>query len=378
MFLPNHPTEILSSLVIQAIRNHTLEAEKQEALTQQQLQIIYEHDWFRLFVPRSLGGLEMPLPNALQILEATAYADGSFGWALNLGAGAGLFAAYLDPALSKTVFQNVHACVAGSGAITGTAEDHGEFYIVNGQWQYASGSSHATMFSANCTIQSSQAYSAQPDQNSTPTFRSFLFFPDEIILKRSWNAYGLKATASHDFEIKGIKVPKTRVFNLLEPAPYEQGKLYQFPFLQFAEITITLQTSGIALHFMDEFQKLLLHKKGMQGEFLKDHHKVKDTLALAEAKLASARTWLYALVKEAWLVCETGTPLSKDLLRKVSLASRYLAQSARESTGLLYPLAGMSALSPESQLNTAWRDLHTATQHILASPLGFAEQSQLC
>lgn len=378
MFLLNHPTEVLSDEIIQAIRNHAYEAEEKGYLIQKQLQIIYHHDWFRLFVPKSLGGMEMPLPKALKILESAAYADGSFGWTLNLGAGAGLFAAYLDPKLSSVVFQNNKACIAGSGAIVGTAQDYGAYYIINGKWKYASGSSHATVFTANCTIQLPENQTTTSLQEKSSPFLSFLFFPDEIILKETWESNGLKATASHDFEVQNIKVTKERSFNLLEPSPYEEGTLYRFPFMPFAEITTSTQVTGIALHFIDEFQKILLNKKGMQGEAVKDHFKVKESLALAEAKLESSRSWLYALAEEAWHCCEREVPLSEDLTRKISLAARYAAQSARESVALLYPLTGMSALSPQSQLNKAWRDLHTAAQHILVSPLGFAEQSRLC
>ena len=41
---------------------------------------------FRMFVPRSHGGLEIELPSALEIFEALARADGSAGWTAMIGA----------------------------------------------------------------------------------------------------------------------------------------------------------------------------------------------------------------------------------------------------------------------------------------------------
>jgi indole-3-acetate monooxygenase len=41
---------------------------------------------FRMFVPRSHGGLEIDLPSGLEILEALARADGSTGWTVMIGA----------------------------------------------------------------------------------------------------------------------------------------------------------------------------------------------------------------------------------------------------------------------------------------------------
>ncbi len=368
----HHPNEVLDKALTETIRSCGSQAEDKGYLTREQLQIIYEHDWFRMFVPASLGGQELPLLEALKLLEAAAYAEGSFGWTLNLGAGANLFAAYIDPAVSRTVFHSPRVCIAGSGALGGTAEDKGDFFWVSGQWKYASGSSHATVFTANCVI------SPSTGETGTPSFRSFLFFPDEVTVKDTWRSYGLKASASHDFEVHPVKVPKERVFNLLEPSPYEQDTLYRFPFMPFAELTTALQLTGMAWHFIEEINLLLQQKKDSQDTLLKEHVKVKDTLAQAEASLESARAWLYMLAAEAWQACEDGSLPAENLQRKISLAARQAAKAASESASALYPLAGMSILAPDKSLNRIWRDLHTATQHILVSPMGFAAQSKLC
>ncbi len=368
MSYTRHPTDYINAANIQLIRGEARAANEQGYLTKKQLALIYQHDWYRMFVPASLGGLEMSLPEALRLLEAAAYADGSFGWVLNLGAGANLFSAYIHPSLSATLFGNPQVCLAGSGAVAGEAKPQDDGWLVSGQWKYASGSSHATAFTANCKI--------EPAHEGASVL-SFVLLPDEVEVVRSWNSYGLQATASHDFQVKDKVVPKNRTFNLLEPSPYQHGSLYRFPFMPFAEITTALQATGMAVHFMEEMQTLLLHKKGAYG-MMKDQPKAHDTLAQAEAKLSSARAWLYLLADEAWASCEKAKALSEEQVRKISLAAKHAAMSARESAEMLYPLAGMTILEPQTPLNRAWCDLHTASQHMLLSPLGFLQQSQLC
>ena len=50
---------------------------------------------FRVFVPRSHGGLELDLPSGLAIIAALARLDGSVGWTAMIGSTAHLFAALL-------------------------------------------------------------------------------------------------------------------------------------------------------------------------------------------------------------------------------------------------------------------------------------------
>jgi indole-3-acetate monooxygenase len=52
---------------------------------------------FRVFVPRSHGGLEFDLPSALDVITALGRIDGSVGWTAMIGIGGGIFAPLLPP-----------------------------------------------------------------------------------------------------------------------------------------------------------------------------------------------------------------------------------------------------------------------------------------
>src|SRR5690606_10876476 len=108
--------------------DNALEAEKIGALHETQLEEIYRQKWFRMFIPKSMGGLEYSLPEALRTEEALASADGSTAWVVTLCSGAGWFAAFLDQSLLKEIASTPQACIAGSGAATGTADVAGDGY----------------------------------------------------------------------------------------------------------------------------------------------------------------------------------------------------------------------------------------------------------
>src|SRR5258707_11679950 len=78
---------------------------------------------FRMFVPRSHGGLELDLPTALGIYEALSRIDGSVGWVAMIGGGCDLFAPLLPRHTYEQVYQNgPDVIIAGSAQPAGTAE----------------------------------------------------------------------------------------------------------------------------------------------------------------------------------------------------------------------------------------------------------------
>src|SRR5438046_2687674 len=74
---------------------HARESERAAQLAQPVVRGLIEHGLFRIWIPRAYGGFELELAQALQLYESAAAIDGSFGWAVMIGAGGGLFAAYL-------------------------------------------------------------------------------------------------------------------------------------------------------------------------------------------------------------------------------------------------------------------------------------------
>src|SRR5690606_38189106 len=104
-------------------------AEKLGKLTNAQLDVIYRNRWFHLLVPKSLGGDEMALPQFARFMETLAIIDGSFAWNVNLGAGANMFAGFMDQPIAAEIFSSERACVAGSGAVGGTAKRQNGGYL---------------------------------------------------------------------------------------------------------------------------------------------------------------------------------------------------------------------------------------------------------
>ena len=100
----------------QTIQSLAAQSEALGTLHPDVLEIAYQEEWFKLYVPLAYGGPGKKLPEILRIEEDLAYVDGSTAWTVTLCSGAGWFAGFLDDELAKDIFADRKVCFAGSGA----------------------------------------------------------------------------------------------------------------------------------------------------------------------------------------------------------------------------------------------------------------------
>ena len=358
-----HPSAFISGDDINTIRNTAAEAEQSGILHPRQLEIIYRQQWFKLLVPKIYTGLQISLSELVRLQEAISWTDGSTGWVVTLCSGAGWFGGFIDPEIAGPVFNNSQVCLAGSGAVCGTAELTEAGYIINGSWKYASGAHHATHITANCAIKKNgePVLNADGEQLVLP----FIFDKKDVQILPAWKYIGMIATGSDAFELKDLRVPHNRQFKIDPSAVIVDAPLYRYPFLQLAEATLAVNISGIAIHFIDlcgdVFQERMNHPR------LTDQQKIYliEALALANKEMNQLRSAFFDAVDNSWesIVNEKTVPDAQ--LKQVSATSRKLAITARKIVDRLYPLCGLTAASTTTEINRTWRDLHTASQHTL-------------
>ena len=348
---------------IKTIKQHAAQSEKDGKLHPEMLNLIYSQNWFNIYVPKAYGGLEKPLPEILLLEEQIAKADGSTGWTVTLCSGAAWFAAFLDIELAKEIFSNPKACLAGSGAATGTATITPNGYLINGSWKYASGALHATHFTMNCLVQNNDG-SPILDDNNEELVLSFILDKKDVNIVPNWPSMGMVASGSHSFAVTNIEVPTSRSFtingSLKAEAPY-----LNYPFLQLAEATLAVNFLGMALHFTELVEDLFYTRSGIErftedqkAFFEKEFHSQQELLL-------TNRKQFYTAVNESWDSYIKNDSVPNELLQAVTHSSRTLAHNARKITDTLYPYCGLEAAKTQSELNRVWRDLHTASQHSL-------------
>jgi indole-3-acetate monooxygenase len=349
-----HPSKFISEDVAEQLRNAGYDAENLRTLHEKQLSAIFDRNWFNMFVPQRFGGLAWSLPEIVRTEEGISWADGSSGWVVTLCSGAAWFCGFLDPVACSTMFNSQYPCVAGSGAVNGTADRTAEGFEINGLWPYATGSMLATVFTANCLVRENgvQVY----DSEESPLVKSFLLMADEVKIHRTWHAMGMVATGSHSFEVKNTTIPENRSFIIDANCAVLSDNIFLYPFRQLAESTLTANLSGLAIRFLDLADARLRHKN-----YALSQRKIEES----RISIQHARNVFYHSLDNSWNNLATRHSIPDEVLSHVTVASRQLVDCCATVVATLYPYCGLDAADTTQEINRVWRNFYTAIQHNL-------------
>lgn len=342
---------------ISQLRKAASEQEKTGSLSVETLRFIYEQKLFKLFVPEELGSKMTSLPEAVRIFEEAAFIDGSFGWAVTIGAGGGFFTEYLPPEIAGQLFSLANAVVAGSGHPTGTAIKTTNGYQVSGQWKYCSGANYATIFTASCVVKEP----GKPD-----LIKAFTFLPEQVQILEDWDTFGLKATGSHSMRVENAFVPDDHTFDLSLPVAAEAALIYHYPFLQFAQASFAAVNLGLARHFLAEVEEIInLKKPSWESSSPKRYAFMAKKCAAAQTALSESAESFYSILEKSWQALAQKEELTEGFKEQISRHCKKTVQVAVACAQTIFPHLGLDAAKESATINQIYRDLHTACQHTL-------------
>lgn len=164
------------------------------------------------------------------------------------------------------------------------------------------------------------------------------------------------ATGSNIFEVKEFVVHKNRTFQIDSSFAVLKQPIYTYPFLQYAETTLAVNSSGMSIRFLDLGKKIFDRRSD---------DKLQSVLQHAFKEIENARQQFYSIIEKSWKECVDYMSITSKLLQSVSNVSRQLPYVSRRVVADLYPYCGMQAANPATEINRVWRNLHTASQHSL-------------
>jgi alkylation response protein AidB-like acyl-CoA dehydrogenase len=339
------------------IRNYSQEMEKSGLVPQEVLTYMYDNKLFKIYLPEVLGGTMLSLPEALRLIEKSAWIDGSFGWLVMIGAGGGFFSSLIPHENNLKLFLDPKAVIAGSGHPSGIATPVEGGYKITGQWKYCSGSQYASIFTANCYLEPTL-------KHEHPEIRAFIFTPEQVSILKDWNAFGLKATGSHTISVDSVFVPNELTFSYLEPYQSYDNLAFSYPFMQFAEATISAVSIGISRHFIEAARQFILElKAGWDKSKPERYNFVLNQIESAEASFNLIIDEYYTVLDASWAAFNQQQEISELELEQVSLVCKNAAKAALASGQTIFPLLGIQAIMEHSTVNQIWRDLQVVSQH---------------
>jgi indole-3-acetate monooxygenase len=340
------------------------EIERQRELPEPIVNAMVERGFFRMLLPRSLGGAELLPAPYVEVVEEFAKGDASAAWCLNQGAGCSMTAAYLDPETAREIFGELCGILAW-GPGPGKAQKVEGGYRVTATWSFASGSHHATWLGCHVPIYDETGTPLlHPD--GSPVIRTALFPKSKAEMTDIWHVIGLRGTGSDKYSVSDLFVPESFVVARdADATRREQGLLYRFSSLQLYAAGFAGVALGIGRSTLDAFVELAREKVPFRGpRTLRDDNVVQSQVAQAEAQLRSARALLYHSLHEITEEVAQSGGLTLDHRMTIRLASTFAIHQSMNVVDMAYHAAGSTAIFEENPFERRFRDIHTVSQQL--------------
>ena len=323
---------------------------------------IIDAGFFRLLLPKSLGGYELAHPDFLKIVRIFAEADASVGWCINQNNVFSTNSVRVSKPVAEEIWGDPQNVVTNGPPRPGTKAVIGEDgYHLTGRWDFSSGISHASWVAALAPVHNS-------DGTDAKEMRTFLIPKSEVKVVDEWHVGGLRGTASLSFTASELFVPAERSYGLNEPSR-EPGPLYVIhttPMFASGFATVAL---GVARSGLDAAIGLTKSKVQHGGtNALSTDTTTQRMIGEVEASWNSARAFLDEATSEMWRVVVQTHELPTAQRINVRLAGTHAIRTSADIVNTAYTICGSSAIFEPNKIQHCFRDAHAIRQQIQGRP----------
>lgn len=309
----------------------------------------------RSYLPAVYGGPEYDPNETMRAVRLLSAADAASGWCANIASLTSHLAGSIPSEVARVVFGDPGGAVCGAYAPNGvgTAQPSGDSFSVTGRWAWGSGSSFANWMTAGTVCDDGTA-------------RHMIIPKASITMHDTWDASGLRGTASHDFSVDAVVVDKDFSVDMATPSRHVDAPIARVPLFVLFSGGVASVMLGIARRALDEITTLAQAKKPTQSsKTLAQSPIVQSDLARAEAMLRSATGFLEDTVDSVWQTVLAGDKVSLDQRLSTRLAGSFAAEQACAVVDICYKAGGGAAVYSTSPLQRCFRDVHTAAAHVV-------------
>ena len=348
------------------------ETEKLGRLSDRSVQAVKDSGAMRLLQPTEHGGFAAHPRDFAEAVMATARRCGATGWVTGVIGVHPWEIAMLDPRVGQEVWgEDQDTWVASPYSPAGIAARVDGGYVLNGRWQFSSGTDHADWVFLGALTGDSTGKMEMP-----PTFLHVIVpRADYQIIDDSWNVVGLSGSGSKDIVVKDAFIPEYRavphedVANGIASARVGRTEtLYKLPFAVVFPLGITAAVIGIAegalaLHL--DYQR---ERVNVAGARIREDPYSLYAISEAAADIAASRSQLLDGVTQAFAQVDAGTPLSQQQTMRIRRNQIRSAWRAVAAVDEIFARSGGTAGRLDNPLQRLWRDAHMGLQHYIHVP----------
>ena len=353
------------------------EIERGRRLTEPVVKALIEGGFYRMLLPKGLGGAELAPAYFMAVLEEIAKSDASTAWCLGQCGVCAMVAAYLDRDVAEEIFNTPPGIVAW-GSASGDVKAVSGGYRATYRWTFASGGHQASWLGGHVHV-------IEPDgkkrlkPNGAPELRTILFPVSSATFHDVWDVIGLKGTGTDNYSVSDLFIPECYSALRDDPAAsHEEGALYRLTTsmvygLGFASIAL-----GVARAVLDAALVVARGKASSQVRHaMRDNNVVQGLIGRNEAKLRAARAYLYHSIDEVWRDLTRPSALTTEHRIALRLASSWALHQAVEVVDSAYHMTGATAIFHANPFERRFRDIHAIAQQIQARDIHYETVGQV-
>jgi len=355
------------------ISRNVAEEENARRLSAATLDTLKEAGFLKLYLPKSLGGLEIDPVTTASLVEEIAKHNTAAAWSMMVAnTSAWWMSRASEKAMAEIYLENADAIIAGTFHPPMKADPVKGGYVINGRNPLASNVHEASRIFMTAFVMEGDKIKTS---NGFPQVIGMLLNSEDCQIIDTWHTLGMKATDSNDVVADNVFVADHFVFPIspvFEPNSFYTGKLYQYAAMG-ASITSLIAPIPLAVaqNAVAEL-KLLADKKTPMGSMtsIRERGAVQRKLGIAEAMVQSNRAYLYQTLSDKWNKTLAGEALSLEDKAALLLAATHINQTCLQAIDLMYSAAGSTAIYSRSKLEHYFTDAQVIRQH------GFANESR--
>jgi alkylation response protein AidB-like acyl-CoA dehydrogenase len=322
---------------------------------------------WRMSLPKSLGGGEVPPTVLSQMTEIIAKADASAGWVLGQGTGCAMSAAFMDDGPARHVFGPADAVLAWGAGTAGKAVACDGGYRVTGSWQFASGGKHATWLGGHSMVFEADG-SPRVNAAGRHVDRTALFPREVAEIQDDWHVMGLRGTRSEGYTVTDLFVPEEFTLNRDDPAECRNpAPLYVFPTTLVYASCFSGVALGICRGALDDLISLARTKTQRSARSTMRESPVFHTeIAELEARWGAARAYQQTTIQDVTAAVTASDALSVENRARIRLAATHAINEATNVVHRVYRMAGSTAIFENAPFERRFRDMHAVSQQMQA------------
>ncbi len=337
------------------------------------LNALRENGLLRLFLPKSLGGLETDPITTARLVEAVARYNTAAGWSIMVANTSHWWCKYLPERGVEEVYQyGPDTFMAGAFHPPMKATPTNGGFLINGRSPLTSNVHEAQWVFVT-------AFVMEGDQmkfnNGIPEIIGVVMDAKDVEIIDTWYTIGMKATDSNDVKAENVFVPSHRLFPLMPDLEYNshyKSSLYRFPAIGASIASLITPTAlAVARNAIEEL-KTLADKKVPMGSMapIRERGAVQRKLGMAEAFVQSGRAYLFQELSDCWKKVQAKENISLQEKARLLLAVTQTNQSCAQAVELMYSASGTTGIYTKNKLSRLFADAQVIKLH------GFSNESR--